>query len=375
MNWITACVVICFTAAVFCYAGRRTEDCWLKLVTAVQFLASCVIIRYMVQDLFFSMGAFRDSMRWLAFFITVGLLLTLLIYYLFIRMNQYKKEWQLNRAEWSFPLITGVCSLIGVFLIHHTEQEYCVGWAQQRFVLTAVIGLQELFSEITFHGLKSRQQAMQTEQENERQQSDAARYYQSIEDHYERSRQLWHDMRNHMNVMNRLIGEKDYGRLSAYMSELGDSIESTILPVRTGNPIMDALLGDKLFQAGKRQIQVILDLCPLDGFSMSPTDICAIFGNIIDNAMEACGKITDGEERFIRMKFMNQEGGYYFAVSNAIAVSPADRNGHMETDKLNRQYHGIGLRSVERTVHRYGGTLLTDNNGNVFSVVIHLHCK
>lgn len=275
--------------------AARTEDCWLKLVTAVQFLASCVIIRYMVQDLFFSMGAFRDSMRWLAFFITVGLLLTLLIYYLFIRMNQYKKEWQLNRAEWSFPLITGVCSLIVVFLIHHTEQEYCVGWAQQRFVLTAVIGLQELFSEITFHGLKSRQQAMQTEQENERQQSDAARYYQSIEDHYERSRQLWHDMRNHMNVMNRLIGEKDYGRLSAYMSELGDSIESTILPVRTGNPIMDALLGDKLFQAGKRQIQVILDLCPLDGFSMSPTDICAIFGNIIDNAMEACGKITDGE--------------------------------------------------------------------------------
>ena len=75
------------------------------------------------------------------------------------------------------------------------------------------------------------------------------------------------------------------------------------------------------------------------------------------------------------MKFMNQEGGDYFAVSNAIAVSPADRNGHMETDKLNRQYHGIGLRSVERTVHRYGGTLLTDNNGNVFSVVIHLHCK
>ena len=222
-----------------------------------------------------------------------------------------------------------------------------------------------------FHGRKQRERARQTEDAARRYEADL--YLRGVEDNYQRTRELWHDLKNHISLMNLLLQEKKYEQLRDYLRIFGEDVDSLTLPVKSGNLVVDALLADKLGRAKKENIAVELALCNLTGLRLRPDEICGLLGNLLDNALEANLQVTEG--RFLEMDCRELEDCFYIRVRNATAGLVREENGVLQSgksEKRNRVGHGIGLRSVERIVHSCGGEMAVDSGDACFTVVVRL---
>lgn len=145
-----------------------------------------------------------------------------------------------------------------------------------------------------------------------------------------------------------------------------------MIPTKTGCAVVDALLGDKLYQAGKQGTKMSLQLCNLSEMRLQAVDLCVILGNLLDNAIEACARIP--EEGCIRLRLRQEEDFYYLRVVNT-AGEPVKKGQGYISGKRNRDNgvgHGLGLRSAERLAHQYGGSLITDYSDGEFTVVVRL---
>ncbi|MCM1044327.1 MAG: GHKL domain-containing protein [Candidatus Gastranaerophilales bacterium] len=200
-------------------------------------------------------------------------------------------------------------------------------------------------------------------------------YIQSVERQYQRTRELWHDLKNHIGVLQILAQEQKYQELTEYLVSFRRDVEIRMIPLRTGCAAVDALLSDKLYQAKREEIQVSLQICDLSELTLDPTDLCVVLGNLLDNCLEACAR-QEGPGS-IEMRMRRQEGFYYLNLVNT-APEPVKESGRFLTDKQDMENgvgHGLGLRSVERIAHQYGGSMVTDYEEGKFRVVVRMQDK
>ncbi|MCD8068809.1 MAG: ATP-binding protein [Lachnospiraceae bacterium] len=109
-----------------------------------------------------------------------------------------------------------------------------------------------------------------------------------------------------------------------------------------------------------------MEVCPLSDLRDAANDFCTVLGNLLDNAIEACEKLESG--RFIRISIRRQETFYDIRVVN----SASEELSSAKEDKDNVVGHGLGLRSVERIAHRYGGSLAVNREPGVFTAVVRM---
>ena len=198
-------------------------------------------------------------------------------------------------------------------------------------------------------------------------------YLENVENNYQRTRELWHDLKNHINLLNILLSEHKYEQMADYLKVFGEDVDLLTLPVKSGNIIVDALLEDKVARARKEGVELRLSLCDLTGLLLKPDEICGLFGNLLDNALEANRQVQEG--RFLEVDCREQTEVYYIKVKNAAEGRAKEQGGVLQTTKADRQNrvgHGLGLRSAERIVHGCGGELVVDSRERDFTVVVRL---
>lgn len=103
---------------------------------------------------------------------------------------------------------------------------------------------------------------------------------------------------------------------------------------------------------------------------LSTTDVYALFGNLLDNAIESVMKEPDEEKRIISISVSCRNQGSYIHVENYCAEQVAFENGLPLTTKMDTAYHGFGVRSIKYIVDKYKGTLLMREDKNRFLVDI-----
>lgn len=224
----------------------------------------------------------------------------------------------------------------------------------------------------------------------ELQQQDAARkevekkkadaYLYTIESNYQRTRELWHDLKNHIGLLDLLLQEEKYTEMKAYLRIFNEEVDRITLPAKSGNLIVDAVLADKISLARKEGVTVSLELCDFSTLGLKPDEVCSLLGNLLDNAIEACRQAE--QDKWIAVQCKAQENSYYISVRNAVAENQMAYNTAMQgksqlpmttkEDMRNGVGHGLGLRSVERVVNRYAGDLLVDGQKGEFVVVVRL---
>ena len=199
-----------------------------------------------------------------------------------------------------------------------------------------------------------------------------ADYLENVDIQYQRTRELWHDLKNHINVLEILAGEEKLSELRDYLGSFKRDVESRMLPMKTGCTPVDALLGDKLYLARRREIDISLQVCDLSEIHIQPTDLCVVLGNLLDNAVEACDRLEGKKRILLRMK--RQEEFYYLTVVNTALPPVRDGEGIVSRKKGrdNGVGHGLGLRSVERIAHQYGGSLVTGYEEGEFRAIVRM---
>ena len=113
-------------------------------------------------------------------------------------------------------------------------------------------------------------------------------------------------------------------------------------------------------------------MCMADGSAlgfMPSLDIISLFSNALDNAFEAVTALPK-EEREIHMTVKKALGALSICVENPCAARPQMVDGIPATTKSDRRFHGFGMRSIQSTVDKYGGTMDIDTNEGRFKLMI-----
>lgn len=213
---------------------------------------------------------------------------------------------------------------------------------------TAIITLQWTYS-AKFLQLENAASIRKTEQE----------YYDEINRRYNESRKIRHDINNHLLAINALIERGDIEEAKRYISEVSEKSDLAAMPVKTGRNVLDALLFKKTEQAAEKGCKITFEIdCPIGG-SASDYDLCTIFGNILDNAIEA-----SNSSDIISVKIGKQLDMLYISCKNPFAGELKRRGEKIFTTKKDCISHGFGIMRVREITRRYDGDVnITAENG------------
>lgn len=179
-----------------------------------------------------------------------------------------------------------------------------------------------------------------------------------VEGFYTNIRKVRHEMRNHMTNIKGLVSKEEYREVENYIQALDTSMQDLEYRFSTGNPVMDVVINDKWRQAKKKGI--LFDVDVSYSSKISVFDLAIVLNNLLDNAIEACEKISE-EERYIRLVLKKKHRFVLLEVENAF-----DGNIKWERDsvfpmtskfKSENIEHGIGLKNVRDVANRYLGDL------------------
>ena len=176
-------------------------------------------------------------------------------------------------------------------------------------------------------------------------------YYQGLQREQNQVRTLRHDMRNHMAVLQGLLDNGDTGKAEEYLRELLGSAALSggrrICAHETANAVLSVKLGEMERLGIPADFQVNLP----EKLDISDTDLCALLGNALDNAMEACAK---AEKPQVRLRCRLDKGMLMLIVSNPLA---GDEKDGLSTTKADVKNHGFGLPGMAEIARRLGGSL------------------
>lgn len=112
-------------------------------------------------------------------------------------------------------------------------------------------------------------------------------HYEEVDNMYRQMRMWRHDYRNHIQLMKALAAQGDMEGVKKYLDMLEEDLNTVDIPLKTGNPMADAILNSKISLARARNTPTQVDAHIPVKLSMPELDLCCILGNLFDNAMEA----------------------------------------------------------------------------------------
>ncbi|MCI9231314.1 sensor histidine kinase [uncultured Acetatifactor sp.] len=200
------------------------------------------------------------------------------------------------------------------------------------------------------------------------------RHYAEVETMYRKMRGWRHDYHNHIQVLKAHMELGDYGDALRYLDMLNDDLTTVDTVIKTGNVMVDAILNSKLTIIREKGIQVDATAVVPQDVPFSGIDLSALIGNLLDNALEACLQMGDGEEPFIRIYIDIVKKQLYIAVTNSMS-GRARRSGlqYLTTKSGGHAgVHGFGLVRIDRIVSKYGGFLNRQDEEGVFATEVML---
>lgn len=186
-------------------------------------------------------------------------------------------------------------------------------------------------------------------------------YYSELKSSYSKSAAMRHDYEKHLYILSMLIEEERYEELKDYISKMKTMGKEHQVESYTNNIVLDAIISEKHQAAEKMGIDFFVSAEQMGEKIQEPMYLCILFGNILDNALEACERILKKscENAYIKVRIYKDSkidgNGIYISVINS-SEKPVEKAGTYISHKGNPLRHGFGLKNVEEVVCKMNGT-------------------
>lgn len=192
-----------------------------------------------------------------------------------------------------------------------------------------------------------------------------------IQDYYEILK-IRHDIKRNLSIAAEMLNEKEYDKLGAFIKSFQDNNIGNIKTyINTSNRMFNAIINQKLNEAEQRNIKIecfiFNDLSDFTG--MSDQELCLIFLNLLDNAIEAEAEV---ENPIIKLNIFQNRGYVCFKIENIVDKNILETNPNLHTTKQDKRMHGVGLKSVREIIDRHDGIFNVSQNEKWFSAEIML---
>ncbi|MCL2365995.1 MAG: Spo0B domain-containing protein [Oscillospiraceae bacterium] len=181
-----------------------------------------------------------------------------------------------------------------------------------------------------------------------------------------------HDFLNHLQVVHSLIELNEHTEANAYIDKVYDAIEKVSSSLRTSIPAVNAILEAKRQAAEKKGIDVSIEISStLSEMPVPDWELCKLFGNIIDNSINALSEICSDKERLLIIELFEDIHSFKFKISNNGPIIPQERWDQIfETGFTTRVRggEGMGLSICRDIMGKYNGKIwvISDEYETVF---------
>ena len=172
-----------------------------------------------------------------------------------------------------------------------------------------------------------------------------------------------HDLKHQVQAIRAVKDEKER---ETYLEKIEKSVQIYSAIVRTGNEILDTILTEKSLICENSGIHIN---CVADGSLlafMNPVDLYTLFGNALDNAIEAVRKLESKEKRVIDIMLYERQRFLMLQIVNPMCGEVKFEDGLPLTTKAKNGYHGYGMKSMLHTIQKYEGHLTTEVKNGCF---------
>ena len=333
------------------YRGTFME----KLSVMLVFYPALIAINYLMLDtggrLFqiVTQASYEEALRSPALMLissaihTASLLLRLLFWigaWLILRRFLAKIPSHLNIKTWLIIDMLILASFVAIFtIIYFMPEDTTIVYPICGAAVFSSFGCMYLAAYI-YDSMQTAYRVQQMETQRD--------YYKERISEEERVRSIYHDLKNHLLVMESRQNTEETRQMA---QTLRSQIEDYEDYVHTGNDFLDIILKDKAAKAREKQIDfsAMVDFNGID--FIEPLDISTIFGNAIDNAIEASEKLPE-ERRLVTVRAERVRDMLLIAVENNILPGIQAPQG---TTKKDRFAHGFGIPNIKKAAEKYGG--------------------
>ena len=154
-----------------------------------------------------------------------------------------------------------------------------------------------------------------------------------------------------------------------YLDELHTPVQEMRNAVWTGDETVDYLINEKKARAKAKGIQLQAQVEFPRHTNLQSADLCAILGNLLDNALEAACQVREPQRRFVRLTIRRINQMVVVKVENSFASVPTEKDGVLETSKNREGLHGWGLKSARAAAGKYDGIVRTSYTETAFTAV------
>ena len=191
--------------------------------------------------------------------------------------------------------------------------------------------------------------------------------YQTLHQDLQENAKRIHDFHHHLQAILGLAEQAGNQKTKEYIHSLLDISYRDVRMCSCGNDIIDAVINCSAAEAARSQIDFQYNVELSSSLSqIAPIDLCAVLGNQVENALDACKKIPDSQRRFIQVSIHQNKGFVVIQVTNSAYRNPFTADGRLVTNKEDPEFHGLGLKSIQDTVDKYNGYLTNSYKDHQF---------
>ena len=176
-------------------------------------------------------------------------------------------------------------------------------------------------------------------------------------------RAMRHDMNAHLTALKGLLDSGALAESRDYVSALVDQFQQVAPAVNTGNNALDAILSAKQSLAESKGIAFRTHLRIQERLPIAPEDLAIIFGNALDNAIEACDRLPEGAEKRITLVLQQDATMLLCRITN---TAPEKKNALLATSKADKANHGFGVQNIREALDKYEATVTFSQEGTLF---------
>ncbi len=286
-----------------------------------------------------------------------------LVVYLSLRRFAPKQEYNLSPRLWALidvlTLTPFAATLITVLLNPDIER---FSDNIQGFLLLLVVTLSS-FGLLWAVVVLARQQKL--EQEKSFYEMNRL-YYKNLEQEQFQVRRLRHDMANHLQAMSGLSAPE----MREYLNNITNSPAMEHARRFCENTVVNIVFASKAAIMEQNKISLDIEISVPSEISVQNVDLCAVFANSLDNAIEACEKLPE-DQRKVSVKARTGKGLFVMKVQNTYGGKTALEKGIPVTTKQDVSAHGFGLAGIREIAVRYGGSVdITEDEGQ-FTLLVY----
>lgn len=307
------CVLLCMSLFLNGDVDRIVDEGYLRVIGIILSKAIGLLLTLCLSKRVKSRYSYKNSGYWLLFLLTLlSVAITMNVFYRILYAG----------AERSLRILIYLCSA---------------------GVITTGVAMIFLYEK------NIRQRAeLEEEQLAQIQLRDQVKYYTDTIMAYDKLRSLRHDLNKHLFAIKAMAENGETAECIRYINSIaGDAVIGSF-KYKTGNTVLDALLSSKRAEAEEAGIRFETKLKIPSSLPIQDEDICIIFGNALDNAVEACAKAE--KNKYISVVMIYDGSDLTCRIENSYGGPRPPVSG---TTKENRLLHGLGRKNMDRSMKKY----------------------